>query len=94
MLRTIKGKVLTLLGLMSVIIVAMAVAGWVALTLNNNALRTVNDDRVVPLKQLKVVSDMYAVNIVDAAHKVRNDNIDAAAGIKSVDSVIASIARE
>jgi hypothetical protein len=34
------------------------------------------------------------VNIVDAAHKVRNDNIDAAAGIKSVDSVIASIARE
>jgi methyl-accepting chemotaxis protein len=93
-LRTIKGKVLTLLGLMSVIIVAMAVAGWVALTLNNNALRTVNDDRVVPLKQLKVVSDMYAVNIVDAAHKVRNDNIDAAAGIKSVDSVIASIARE
>lgn len=94
MIRTIKSKVLALLGLMSVVIVALAASGWVALALNNGALRTVHDDRVVPLKQLKVVSDMYAVNIVDAAHKVRNGNIDAAAGLVLVDAAIAAIAYE
>ena len=94
MIRTIKSKVLALLGLMSVVIVALAASGWVALALNNGALRTVHDDRVVPLKQLKVVSDMYAVNIVDAAHKVRNGNIDATAGLAFVDAAIAAIAHE
>ena len=94
MLRTIKSKVLALLGVMSIVIVALAASGWGALALNNGALRTVHDDRVLPLKQLKVVSDMYAVNIVDAAHKVRNGNIDAAAGLVLVDAAIAAIERQ
>ncbi len=42
----------------------------------NKTVETVYNDRVVPLKQLKIVSDMYAVNIVDAAHKMRLRNID------------------
>lgn len=32
------------------------------------------NDRVSPMSDLKVVADMYAVNIVDASHKVRNGN--------------------
>jgi methyl-accepting chemotaxis protein len=39
-------------------------------------LRTVYEDRVVPLRDLKVIADLYAVNIVDMAHKVRNGNIE------------------
>ncbi|GEO79898.1 methyl-accepting chemotaxis protein [Pararhodospirillum oryzae] len=39
------------------------------------ALDTVYVDRVVPLRDLKVIADMYAVNIVDTAHKTRNGNI-------------------
>jgi hypothetical protein len=31
---------------------------------------------VVPLRDLKVIADLYAVNIVDMAHKVRNGNIE------------------
>lgn len=40
-----------------------------------DALKTVYEDRVVPLRDLKVIADMYAVNIVDTSHKVRNGNI-------------------
>lgn len=42
----------------------------------NASLETVYKDRVLPLKQLKVVSDKYAVDIVDATNKMRNGNID------------------
>lgn len=33
------------------------------------------NDRIVPLRDLKVIADMYAVNIVDTSHKARNGNI-------------------
>ena len=33
-------------------------------------LETVYKDRVEPLKQLKMISDIYGINIVDTAHKV------------------------
>jgi len=36
----------------------------------NNALNSVYNDRVLPLKQIKEVSDLYAVDIVDTANKV------------------------
>jgi methyl-accepting chemotaxis protein len=39
--------------------------------------RTIYQDRVVPLTQLKSISDAYAVAIVDAAHKRRSGAMDA-----------------
>jgi methyl-accepting chemotaxis protein len=47
-------------------------------------LDTVYNDRVVPLKDLKLISDMYAVNIVDTSHKVRNNNLTLQEGRKNV----------
>ncbi len=41
----------------------------------NMGLETVYEDRVKPLKQLKMISDIYAINMVDAANKVFNDII-------------------
>lgn len=38
------------------------------------SLETVYLDRVVPLRDLKKIADLYAVNIVDATHKARNGN--------------------
>ncbi len=49
-----------------------------------NSMKTVYEDRVVPLEQLKTISDMYAVNIVDVTHKVRNKNITWEKGIEIV----------
>ncbi len=37
-------------------------------------------DRIVPLRELKIVADMYAVNIVDTSHKINNGNMEWAKG--------------
>lgn len=74
------------------ILVAFAVAVTVLvgfIGLNNAAkaisgMETVYKDRVVPLEQLKTVSDMYAVNIVDVSHKVRNGNLSWTEGRQAV----------
>jgi methyl-accepting chemotaxis protein/methyl-accepting chemotaxis protein-1 (serine sensor receptor) len=51
---------------------------------SNQALKRVYQDRVVPLQQIKAVSDAYAVLIVDAAHKVRDGAFTAAQGLDSI----------
>lgn len=38
-------------------------------------LETVYQDRVKPLKQLKMLSDIYGINIIDTANKVLHDNL-------------------
>ena len=52
---------------------------------------TVYYDQVVPLNQLKSVADLYAVNIVDASHKVRNGNWTWEEGRRSVEDARAEI---
>jgi methyl-accepting chemotaxis protein len=47
-------------------------------------MQSIYKDRVVPLKDLKVISDEYAVFIVDAAHKVRNGNQSPNEGLEQV----------
>lgn len=42
------------------------------------------DDRIVPLKQIKTVSDNYAVNIVDLLHKYRAGTIERTSLISAV----------
>ena len=46
--------------------------------------RTIVVDRVEPMTHLKTVADMYAVNIVDTAHKVRSGALDWAEGEKAL----------
>ena len=50
----------------------------------NAGLNTVYQDRVVPLKQIKLVSDAYAVNVVDTAHKVRDGALTPQQGLDSI----------
>ncbi len=50
----------------------------------NAGLNTVYQDRVVPLKQIKLVSDAYAVNVVDTAHKVRDGAFTPQQGLDSI----------
>ena len=63
---------------------ALGVAGLLGMQRANQGLNTVYQDRVVPLKQLKLVSDAYAINIVDTAHKVRDGAMTPAQGLQSV----------
>lgn len=84
MLRTNTSRLLAVLIALSAALAALAAAGWISLAVNYDALRRLNEDRFVPLTQLKVVSDMYAVNIVDTAHKVRNGGLDWDAGLTAL----------
>jgi methyl-accepting chemotaxis protein len=55
--------------------VAIGLSGIQALGRVQQGMETVYKDRVAPLNDLKVVADMYAVNIVDTSHKARNGNL-------------------
>src|SRR5688572_19292234 len=90
-MRTIKTQILTILALLCFTMFGIGGVGYYAADVANKGLKTVFNDRVVPLRDLKAVSDLYAVNIVDTAHKVRNGNIDWAAGVTSITSAAAGL---
>ena len=64
-------RLFALLGFLSVVLITIGVLGVEGLGETNASLATVYTDRVVCIGQLKVVSDMYAVDVVDASHKVQ-----------------------
>lgn len=71
---TIKFILFSVLSLLGVLLALSDLVGLRALNVANGNLRTVYDDRVLPLRDLKIISDAYAVFIVDASHKTRNGN--------------------
>lgn len=77
MLRiSIKLKLYTLILVVIIIIASLVSFSVSSLNKINYSLETVYNDRVIPLQQLKRISDLYAVNIVDTTHKLRNKNIN------------------
>ena len=78
----------------AVLLIMIGFLGMYSAKKSNDGLDTVYKDRVVPLKDLKVIADMYAVNIVDTSHKVRNGNMQWAEGRKNVDDAVKTIAEK
>lgn len=72
---TIKVRLLGALALLTAVLVLIGVSGWNGMNTSNQALNTVYQDRVVPLRDLKAISDDYAVLVVDTSHKVRSGAI-------------------
>lgn len=67
---------LTLLAsVLLVLLLATGLTGINGMKSEYEAMQTVYIDRVVPLKDLKVVADLYAVNIVDTSHKLRGGTL-------------------
>lgn len=50
----------------------------------NQKVNAIYDDRIVPLEQLKTVSDEYAIRVVDAVNKVENDMISTSEALNQV----------
>ncbi|WP_294765184.1 methyl-accepting chemotaxis protein [uncultured Rhodoferax sp.] len=69
-----------------VMVALMAAFGLYEVRVTNQSIGSIYADRVVPLKQLKAVSDLYAVNIIDNANKV-------AAGLLEPKSAQANVAQ-
>jgi methyl-accepting chemotaxis protein len=86
-------RVLGGFALVAGLIVALSVVVVAAMARLNSGTTTIFADRVVPLEQLKIVADAYAVSIVDNAHKVRAGTVsfsDGAATIRKARVVIDS----
>jgi methyl-accepting chemotaxis protein len=84
-------KLFSIVGVMSVILVIIGVVGLYVSRSTNESLDSVYKDRVEPLEQLKIISDMYAVNIVDTSHKVRNGGMSWSDGRKNVDEAVKTV---
>lgn len=91
---SIQNKLLILiLGLLTLSAIN-AGAGLYGMHNGNTDLRTMYDQRLVPLRDLKQIVDAYAVNIVDTNHKVRNGNLSLSDGIASLDYAAELIRRQ
>ncbi len=87
-------KLIILVALLSVFLLAVGLIGLKGMAAGDAALDTVYNDRVVPLRDLKVIADMYAVNIVDTVHKARNGALPYADAIKNIDTADQTIKKK
>ncbi len=91
MKATIRLKMYLLMVFIVIIVCVVGGFGLFGVMFTNQGLETVYKDRVIPLQQLKKISDLYAVNIVDTAHKVRNGNINWEEGKSNLSSAVEEI---
>jgi len=91
---TIARKLTLLLGWVLVMAAVLTAMGLSGMARSNAALRAVYDDRVVPLRQLKIVSDSYAVAIVDTSHKTRNGSLGMKEALAGVGKARGELERE
>ncbi|MGE5477642.1 MAG: methyl-accepting chemotaxis protein [Bacteroidales bacterium] len=84
-------RLFTLLAALVAALVVVGVMGVQGMALGDAALSTVYADRVVPLRDLKQVADMYAVNIVDTSHKARDGALTMAEAQRNIDVAQATI---
>ncbi|TGL81420.1 HAMP domain-containing methyl-accepting chemotaxis protein [Leptospira yasudae] len=57
-------------------------------------IETIYEDRVIPLKQLKRISDLYAIDIVDCIHRVNSGEYTYETGISKIDGANKGISQE
>jgi methyl-accepting chemotaxis protein len=88
---SVKARLISVLAGLSLAVMVIAAFGYAELSYSNKNIADIHDDGVVPIENLKVIADMYAVNIVDTAHKVRNGGMDWDEGISSLDKASATI---
>ncbi|NRF67973.1 MCP four helix bundle domain-containing protein [Aquincola sp. S2] len=81
---SIKARLGLLVAALLALLVASAALTVVRVEQSSHTLSQLYHERLIPLKQLKVVADGYAVGIVDAAHKVRDGGMSADAGLKAI----------
>ncbi len=73
------------------LLIVIELMGERAVTAQNSSIKTIYEDRVVPLRDLKVIADAYAVSVIDTANKTNAGIITAEAGrqeLKKAESLI------
>lgn len=93
-MSTIKAKLLALVSVLALVAIVVAMMGFSGMKGCNSHFKDVYDNRIVPLNQLKIVADMYAVNIVDTCHKARNGNLTKQEAVANIHQAQKTIAKE
>jgi len=91
---TLRTRIISIFFVVAATSLALGYNGLSGIEFSNDKLSTVYQDRVIPLEQLKKVADMYAVNIVDTSHKVRNGNLTWAEGEANVDKALKEVDKQ
>ncbi|WP_051279676.1 methyl-accepting chemotaxis protein [Chitinilyticum aquatile] len=94
MLLTIRMRLVATIALMAVLLLGIGFMGVNSLAGSNASLKTVYEDRVVPLQQLKLISDAYAVAVIDAVNKANAGLQDSGTTLRQVNEASAAIERE
>ncbi len=72
---TLKAKLLSCLAILALSEIVLGFAAYGQMTSLTASMRTILEDRVIPMQQLKRVSDFYAVNIVDTTQKLNSGSL-------------------
>lgn len=73
-----------LVGFMTALLIVIGSLGLITAKSSDDNLDSMYNDRVVCLKQLKTITDMYSINIVATANKVYNGTVDWDKGVQNV----------
>ncbi|MDI4633831.1 MCP four helix bundle domain-containing protein [Pelomonas sp. V22] len=84
-----KRLALLVLGLLGLLALVVLIA-LMRLDSSNNTLRSLYDDRMVPVKQLNMVADAYAVGVVDTTHKLRDGSVKPEAAARAIEQAMKS----
>jgi methyl-accepting chemotaxis protein len=88
---TIRVKLLVCISLLIAMICGVSAFSFYAVEQEAALAESIVKDRVQPMEQLKVISDRYAVNIVDTVHKVRSGALTFEEGQASVRRALADV---
>lgn len=88
---SIKTQLLAVLAVLGIALALTNVAAWWGQARASSSLHTIYNDRVIPLRDLKDISDAYAVSIVDATHKVRSGEFTWQQGAEAVSGAAKNI---
>lgn len=92
--NSVRGRLVMVFAVMLALQLIIGGMGMKATDDGHARIAHLNEEAVVHMRRLKIVSDAYAVFIVDASHKVRNGNFTWDEGVKSIDRAHADIRRE
>lgn len=65
----ISSKLILILSSLSIGLLVISVFGWDGNRKQHTSIQTIYEDRVIPLRDLKVIADAYAVSIIDLTNK-------------------------
>lgn len=90
---TIRAKLYISAIVLTIVALFIGLLGLYNLKSGNQEFKSVYEDRIVPLKQLKIISDLYAINIVDTVHKTNAQSLSYDEALKAIKTAKMTIAQ-